>query len=69
MGRSSSTFRQTDITRALKAVRAAGCSAVRVQIDKVGWIEIATQMEGEPSGSGNSWGEAPADAADQKRPA
>ncbi len=47
MGKSPSTFRQTDITRALKAVRAAGYSAVRVLIDKAGRIEIATATEGE----------------------
>ena len=47
MGRSPSTFRQTDITRALKAIRAAGYSAVRVLIDKAGRIEIATATEGE----------------------
>ena len=46
MGRSPSTFRQTDITRALRAIRAAGYSAVRVLIDK-GRIEIATAAEGE----------------------
>jgi len=44
MGRSPSTFRQTDITRALRAIRAAGYSAVRVLIDK-GRIEIATEGE------------------------
>jgi hypothetical protein len=50
MGRSPSTFRQTDITRALKAIRAAGYSAVRVLIDKAGRIEIATTTEGEAQG-------------------
>jgi hypothetical protein len=69
MGRSSSTFRQTDITRALKAVRAAGYNAVRVQIDKVGRIEIATAAENEPGGgSSNPWDEVLPHAADQKRP-
>jgi len=48
MGRSPSIFRQTDITRALKAVRAAGFNAVRVLIDKAGRIEITTTTQGEP---------------------
>jgi hypothetical protein len=55
MGRSASTFRQTDITRALKAVRAAGYSAVRVLIDKMGRIEIATAAESEPGNDLDNW--------------
>jgi len=33
-------FRQTDLTRALKAARAAGFLSVRVEIDKEGKIAI-----------------------------
>jgi hypothetical protein len=68
MGRASSRFRQTDVTRALKAVRAAGYGAARVLIDKTGRIEIATAPEGEGGDSRNSWDEA-LDAKDAKRPA
>jgi hypothetical protein len=42
MGRVPSTFRQADLTRALKAVNAAGYSAVRIQIDKTGKLDITT---------------------------
>jgi hypothetical protein len=42
MGRAPSTFRQADLTRALKAVNAAGYSAVRIQIDKTGKLDITT---------------------------
>ena len=36
MGRAPSTFRQLDVTKAVKAVAAAGVGIVRVEIDKAG---------------------------------
>ena len=36
MARAPSTFRQQDVTRAVKALRAAGVNIVRVEIDKAG---------------------------------
>ena len=42
MSRSPSAFRQTDVTKALKAVQAAGYSAARIQIDQNGKIDIVT---------------------------
>jgi hypothetical protein len=55
MSRTPSAFKQTDVTRALKAVRAAGYSAARILIGKDGQIDITTTaMEGDaqtaPSG-------------------
>jgi hypothetical protein len=46
MARAPSTFRQQDVTRAVKAVAAAGVNIARVEIDKAGKIVIVT---GQPS--------------------
>jgi hypothetical protein len=42
MARAPSTFRQQDVTRAVKAVSAAGVHIARVEIDKSGKITIIT---------------------------
>jgi hypothetical protein len=42
MTRLPSAFRQRDLTRAVKAVTAAGVGIARVEIDKVGKIIIIT---------------------------
>jgi len=42
MARAPCTFRQTDLTRAVKAVVAAGVEITRIEIDKTGKIVIVT---------------------------
>jgi hypothetical protein len=42
VARAPSTFRQQDVTRAVKAVAAAGVGIARVEIDKAGKITIIT---------------------------
>jgi hypothetical protein len=55
MTRAPSTFRQQDVTRAIKAVSAAGVNIARVEIDKAGKIIIitggTTEQPGQASGN------------------
>ena len=55
--RAPSTFRQADVTKAVKAVAAAGVDIARVEIDKTGTIRIIT-LRAEPNGQDrecNEW--------------
>jgi hypothetical protein len=52
MARARSTFRQQDVTRAVKAVTAAGVHIARVEIDKAGKIAIITAEA--PDGRGET---------------
>jgi Tfp pilus assembly PilM family ATPase len=62
MGRAPSTFRQQDVTRAVKAVAAAGVDIVRVEVDRAGTIRIIAANASRTSGqsareAGNPWDE------------
>ena len=58
MPRAPSTFRQQDVTRAVKAVVAAGVGIARVEIDKAGKITIialGSDLLGEGGKRANEW--------------
>jgi hypothetical protein len=58
MARAPSTFRQQDVTKAVKAVTAAGVHIARVEIDKAGKITIITgDRTGQPTDlpEANEW--------------
>jgi len=53
MTRAPATFRQSDITRAIRAARAAGVDSVRIDITKDGKISII--LSGETPKEPNEW--------------
>jgi hypothetical protein len=55
MARSPSAFRQGDITRAVKAMAAAGQRVARVEIDKTGRIILVTGEAAHAPIEGNEW--------------
>jgi hypothetical protein len=57
MARAPSTFRQQDVTRAVKAVLAAGVGIARVEVDRAGKITITTaSAKGATDGGASSAG-------------
>jgi hypothetical protein len=61
MGRRSCTFKQLDLTRALRAAKAAGLEVSSVTVDRDGKIKIEAgkpaETADEKPGSGNEWDE------------
>ena len=58
MARGALTFRQTDVTRAVKAVVAAGVEVARVEVDREGRIIVVARPAGEPGNPDrNPWDE------------
>jgi hypothetical protein len=58
MARAPSAFRQQDVTRAVKAVCAAGVNIARVEVDKSGKITIITangSAARDEGRKGNEW--------------
>jgi hypothetical protein len=66
MARAPSTFRQRDVSRALRAAASAGMTVDRVEIDRAGKIVIvARNADYSSDASGNEWDVAPAKEARQ----
>jgi hypothetical protein len=58
MSRSSCTFKQRDVTKAVKAIVAAGVQVERVEIDRAGKIIITAARPMESAdGARNEWDE------------
>lgn len=55
MSRSPSTFRQQDVTRALKATVAAGVKVSRIEIDRAGKIVLVTADAKRQDTESNEW--------------
>jgi hypothetical protein len=64
MAHGQCTFRQTDLTRVVKAVEAAGVSVQRVEVGKDGRIVVITGKP-QPTSLDHQWG-GPNDWADAK---
>jgi hypothetical protein len=60
MSRRPSTFKQRDLTAAVKAMRAAGCEVARVEVDRAGRIVVILVSGGKEQQTGevacaNEW--------------
>jgi hypothetical protein len=56
MARGPASFKQRDVTRAVRGAVAAGVEVQRIEIDKTGKIVIVTGKPlGERDGNGTSW--------------
>jgi hypothetical protein len=62
-----SSFRKTDVVRAVSALRSAGFDIARVEVDASGKITVVPGSKATNDTDGNPWDQG--DAQNQKRPA
>jgi hypothetical protein len=62
-----SPFKQADVTRALRAAKAAGLNVARFEIGADGRIVVEATGRGGAVGTTNPWDEVLSDVADEKR--
>jgi hypothetical protein len=55
MSRAPQTFRQRDVTKAVKAVAAAGMPVARVEVDNAGKIIVVIGEPGKAEADTNEW--------------
>jgi hypothetical protein len=55
MARSAAVFRQSDVTKALKAAVAGGIKVARIEIDRAGKIVLVTGENKDAVQSENEW--------------
>jgi hypothetical protein len=55
MSRGPQTFRQRDMTRAVRAVAAAGMSVAKVEVDKAGKIVVVVGEPDKTKAEPNEW--------------
>ena len=59
MARGPLTFKQRDLTAAVKAVAAAGFEIARVRVSRAGDIIVEIRHDGEPAKDINEWDDHP----------
>jgi hypothetical protein len=59
MGHGRCTFKEVDLTRALRAARKAGIEVARAEVDRAGKIILVLKNDGEeaPAAERNEWDE------------
>jgi hypothetical protein len=55
MARGAATFKQQDVTRALKGAQIAGMKVSRIEIDKTGKIVLVTAEAAQAMPEANEW--------------
>lgn len=55
MGHGRCTFKEVDLTRALRAAKKAGAQVARAEVARDGKIVLVLKKDGESTSEGNEW--------------